>query len=290
MRLIKMTGGLGNQMFIYALYLSMKQRGINVRIDLSDMLHYHVHHGYEMHRVFNLPQIEFKTNQKLKKFVEFLFFKTIIERKQNGSLKPYFGKQCWPLIYYKGFYQNENYFCQCKDLIRKAFTFDLSKANNRSVNMIDILENDSHAVSIHVRRGDYLLPQHFKHTGCICTTVYYQRAIDYMLMLDPKAHFYVFSDDMKWVKLNLHLPSNSVFVDWNQGLDSWQDMMLMSHCQNNIICNSTFSWWGAWLNAHQQKIIICPDRWSASESSSKFVPDDWKKIATTEHSTPMSST
>lgn len=133
MRLLKMTGGLGNQMFIYALYLSMKQQGINVIIDLSDMVHYHAHYGYEMHKVFGLPNIEFKMNQKLKKVVEFLFFKTILERKQHGSLNPYFGKQLWPLVYYKGFYQNERYFSQCAELVRKAFTFDLKQANERSL-------------------------------------------------------------------------------------------------------------------------------------------------------------
>lgn len=75
MRLIKMTGGLGNQMFIYAFYLRMKKRHTNTRIDLSDMMHYNVHHGYEMHRVFNLPKTEFCINQPLKKVIEFLFFK-----------------------------------------------------------------------------------------------------------------------------------------------------------------------------------------------------------------------
>ena len=275
-----MTGGLGNQMFIYALYISMKQKGINARIDLSDMIHYHVHHGYEMHRVFKLPQVEFKMNQKLKKTVEFLFFKTIIERKQHGSLVPYFGKQRWPFVYYKGFYQNERYFSQCKDLIRKAFTFDLTQANNQSIEMVNTIDNDPHAVSIHVRRGDYLLPQHFKHTGCICTIAYYQRAIDYMLMQDSNARFYVFSDGMEWVEQNLRLPSNSVYIDWNKGSDSWQDMMLMSHCKNNIICNSTFSWWGAWLNDNPNKLVVCPDKWSAKEKASKFVPNKWKQITT----------
>lgn len=100
MRLIKMTGGLGNQMFIYALYISMKQRGLNACIDLSDMMHYHVHHGYEMHRVFGLPRTELILNQGLKKVIEFLFFKTILERKQGGRLEPFFGKHHWPLIYY----------------------------------------------------------------------------------------------------------------------------------------------------------------------------------------------
>ena len=89
MRLIKITGGLGNQMFIYAFYLQMKKRFPDTQLDLSDMVHYKVHHGYEMHRVFNLPKIEFCINQILKKVVEFLFFKTVLERKQNGSMEAY---------------------------------------------------------------------------------------------------------------------------------------------------------------------------------------------------------
>lgn len=103
MRLIKITGGLGNQMFIYAFYLQMKKRFPNIRIDLTDMMHYNIHNGYEMHRVFGLPRIEFCMNQTSKKIIEFLFFKTILERKQHDSLRPYTRHYLWPFIYFKGF-------------------------------------------------------------------------------------------------------------------------------------------------------------------------------------------
>lgn len=130
-----MTGGLGNQMFIYAFYLRMKKRYPKVRIDLSDMVHYHVHHGYEMHRVFNLPHTEFCINQPLKKVIEFLFFKKIYERKQDpNSLRAFEKKYLWPLLYFKGFYQSERFFADVKDEVRKAFTFDSSKVNARSAN------------------------------------------------------------------------------------------------------------------------------------------------------------
>lgn len=104
MRLIKVTGGLGNQMFIYAFYLRMKKYYPKVRIDLSDMMHYKVHYGYEMHRVFNLPHTEFCINQPLKKVIEFLFFKKIYERKQApNSLRAFEKKYFWPLLYLKDF-------------------------------------------------------------------------------------------------------------------------------------------------------------------------------------------
>ena len=150
MRLIKVTGGLGNQMFIYAFYLRMKKYYPKVRIDLSDMMHYKVHYGYEMHRVFNLPHTEFCINQPLKKVIEFLFFKKIYERKQApNSLRAFEKKYFWPLLYFKGFYQSERFFADIKDEVRESFTFDKNKANSRSLNMLEIQKialKDGHAV------------------------------------------------------------------------------------------------------------------------------------------------
>lgn len=143
MRLIKVTGGLGNQMFIYAFYLRMKKYYPKVRIDLSDMMHYKVHYGYEMHRVFNLPHTEFCINQPLKKVIEFLFFKKIYERKQApNSLRAFEKKYFWPLLYFKGFYQSERFFADIKDEVRESFTFDKNKANSRSLNMLEILDKE----------------------------------------------------------------------------------------------------------------------------------------------------
>ncbi len=207
MRLIKMTGGLGNQMFIYALYIAMRRRYADARIDLSDMMHYRVHNGYEMHRVFGLPRTELVMNQTLKKVLEFLFFKTVLERKQKGSLEPYFGKHLWPLVYYKGFYQNEGYFRDCADEVRRAFTFDERKSNERTRRLLAKLESEECAVSFHVRRGDYMSPAVFATSGCVCGLPYYHNAIARARELFPEAHFYVFSDDMAWAKENLPLPS-----------------------------------------------------------------------------------
>lgn len=131
MRLIKMTGGLGNQMFIYAFYLKMKKLFPHTKIDLSDMMHYHVHHGYEMNRVFALPHVEFCMNRTGKKILEFLFFKTILERKQK-ELKSFWKSYSWPLVYFKGFYQSERFFADIETDVRKAFTFDMTQASERS--------------------------------------------------------------------------------------------------------------------------------------------------------------
>lgn len=281
MRLIKMTGGLGNQMFVYAFYLRMKKAFPEVRIDLSDMMHYHAHYGYEMHHVFALPPTEFCINQPLKKVIEFLFFKKVYERYLPKDGQPVWQRSWrWPLIYFKGFWQNERYFADIEDEVRHTFTFDAAQANDRTLRTAAEMDKDEHAVSLHVRRGDYMLPKFYASAGSVCGLPYYNNAVAEMLRRDPEAHFYVFSDDIEWVKANLPL-QHADYVDWNTGEDSWQDMMLMSHCRHNIICNSTFSWWGAWLNGHKNKVVIAPNHWSAGDTNPEILPAEWVKVSTT---------
>ena len=277
MRLIKMTGGLGNQMFIYAMYLKMKTIFPDVRIDLSDMVHYQVHYGYEMNKVFHLPRTEFCINRSLKKIIEFLLFKTILERKQGGSLVPYTRKYHWPWIYFKGFYQSEKYFAGIEKEVREAFVFDIRRASRRSLRAMQEIKADPHAVSIHVRRGDYLLEKHWKALGCICQSSYYLNALAELEKRVKHPHYYVFSEDLNWVRQNLPL-TKAEFIDWNKGEDSWQDMMLMSHCRHHIICNSTFSWWGAWLNPRENKTVIMPERWFQHCDTPNIYPDGWIKV------------
>ena len=278
MRLIKMIGGLGNQMFIYAFYLQMRKRFPGTRIDLSDMRHYHAHNGYELDRVFGISDREFCIAKPLKKVLEFLFFKVILERKQNLETMEAFTKSyAYPFLYFKGFYQSERFFKDVEDEVRQAFAFDLNKANAESQNLARQIQENPHAVSLHVRRGDYMEPKFYKRYGTVCSQAYFQRAVEMMLAQVPQAHFYIFSDDVEWVQQNLRLPRATV-VSCNRGADSWQDMMLMSLCRHNIICNSTFSWWGAWLNANPEKRVIAPSRWLADVDMPYIIPETWIKV------------
>ena len=232
-----------------------------------------------MHRVFNLPHTEFCINQPLKKVIEFLFFKKIYERKQDpNSLRAFEKKYFWPLLYFKGFYQSERFFADIKDDVREAFTFDKRNANERSLRLLEQIGSDANAVSLHIRRGDYLLPKHWETTGSICQLPYYQNAIAEMNQRMNHPSYYVFSDDIPWVRENLPL-ENVVYVDWNKGEDSWQDMMLMSCCRHHIICNSTFSWWGAWLNPREDKIVIAPNRWFRHCETPNIYPAGWLTVA-----------
>ena len=144
--------------------------------------------------------------------------------------------------------------------------------------MLDRLDKDENAVSLHIRRGDYLQPQHWATTGSVCQLPYYRNAIAEMNKRVSAPSYYVFSDDIAWVKENLSLP-NAVYIDWNKGEDSWQDMMLMSYCKHHIICNSTFSWWGAWLNPREDKTVIVPCRWFQHSETPNIYPAGWVKVA-----------
>lgn len=275
-----MTGGLGNQMFIYAFYMQMKKRFPDTRIDLSDMMNYHVHNGYEINRIFRLPcpASEFRIPGTLKKIIEFLFFKTLLERKQNLETMEAFSRSyAWPLVYFKGFYQSERFFAGVRDEVRRTFIFRKELANERTLAMLRNLEDDAESCSLHVRRGDYLKPQYWENSGSVCGIGYYRNAIARMRERCPGTRFYVFSDDPAWVRGNL-LPEGAVLIDWNAGEDSWQDMMLMSCCRRHIICNSTFSWWGAWLDGRPGRLVLAPERWFRHTDTPYIYPEGWVRI------------
>lgn len=144
--------------------------------------------------------------------------------------------------------------------------------------LLEKLQNEENSVSLHIRRGDYLQKKHWDAVGHICQKTYYNRAINEMGKHVKKPIYYVFSEDLDWVKNNLKL-EKAVYVDWNKGKDSWQDMMLMSLCHHHIICNSTFSWWGAWLGTYPKKIVIGPQQWSSKMNSNEIMPKSWIKVS-----------
>lgn len=155
-----------------------------------------------------------------------------------------------------GWFQSEKYFKPIADIIRNDLSFkDFIPDNDTLALEKKILS--SHSISIHVRRGDYVNDERFD----ICTMKYYEKAMETVRekIIDP--HFYVFSDDIQWCKRQF-FDSSCTFVDLQQSReDPLNDMRLMSICKHNIIANSSFSWWAAWLNNNPQKIVVCPYIW-----------------------------
>ncbi len=164
-----------------------------------------------------------------------------------------------------GYFQSEKYFRDCGELIRHHYEPRIDIANKIRTKYADVLNN---AVSIHVRRGDYLL---YPDKHPVCDMNYYNKAME----IFDGATFIICSNDMEWCKNNFK-GKNIVFSDG----DEVEDLFLQSFCQHNIIANSSFSWWGAWLNENKNKVVVAPKKWFGPNyfSSRDLCPDEWIKI------------
>ena len=280
-KILIVHGGLGNQMFAYACGCALKRKYPFSYISLDMLEPWGVHNGYELLKVFpNIKGHSFKFyRRQYKIYSQFLtrqFFNYKKEKEEEYcSYSPEFFKKgsCFQL--YDGYWQSEKYFIKSEKLIRKSFSFDKSKLNEMSLNLFAKLEKDKNSVSVHIRRGDYIDYQH--HFGGICTLDYYSKSIELIKTQNPCSTFYFFSDDIDWVRENFK-DLNATFIDWNFKDNSWQDMFLMSQCKHNIIANSSFSWWGAWLNENTQKTVIAPQKWFREIPAFDIIPENWIKI------------
>ena len=178
--------------------------------------------------------------------------------------------------YLSGYWQCEKYFKEFRAELLELFRFPQNQINEASRKMQDQICREQ-AVAVHVRRGDYLLPENNRKYGNICTLQYYRNAMQYMKEKVSDARFYFFSNDPEWVRENLS-EGDSVIVNCNHGKENYLDMYLMSQCSHNIIANSSFSWWGAWLNRNPDKIIVSPKRWFSHLDVSDAVCEDWIRI------------
>jgi hypothetical protein len=133
---------------------------------------------------------------------------------------------------------------------------------------------------MHIRRGDYVSLKISNELHGVLPLEYYYNAIELIKKQNPNITVFVFSDDIPWVKENLKLKDKCVYVDFNSGENSVFDMFLMSLCKHNIIANSSFSWWGAWLNQNKNKIIVAPENWFAKKEmlNNDLIPDAWRKL------------
>ena len=269
MIIVRVTGGLGNQMFQYAMYKSLEKKGKLVKLDSKSFYETKKeHNGYELERIFDIKPNK-PTKEDLEKFDEnniSTLFK--IKRKLFGDkkfvydTKEYvFNKDVYKLknSYLNGYWQSIKYFEGIENDIKKDFRFK-NQLDNKNLEILNEIEN-SNSISIHIRRGDYMCPENYNMYGCIATPTYYKKAIKVIEEKVENPTFFVFSNDMDWVKKNIQINSRVFYIDINSGNGSYKDMQLMSNCKHNIIANSSFSWWGAWLNENKNKIVIAPKKW-----------------------------
>lgn len=286
MKIVNIQGGLGNQMFQYALYLSLKKRYPNevVRVDASHMASYKVHNGLELERVFGIKLDQASKNELLKVTLPIKNYKLrSIIRRILPSRKTEVSDKGTNLdeifrdgnLYLDGYWQNFRIFHpQVEKEIREAFIFKLPLGMQNEQLLKDI-QLDDKSVSIHVRRGDYL---NNKWYVGLCGLDYYQLAIKYIQNNIDNPRFFIFSDDLNWIneKIIPLLGSHKhQVVNWNRGLNSALDVMMMSKCRTNIIANSSFSWWAAYLNINPNKIVCAPKIWINNPGSTYRQMPEW---------------
>lgn len=283
MVIIRMSGGLGNQMFQYALYLKLSSQGKTVKFD--DINEYrHDNARPIMLSVFGIDypraswgEIIEWTDGSLKishRIRRKLFGRKSLEKKEKDcNFDPTLLEQ--DPVYLSGWFQSEKYFKDIEEEIRKTFTFPnrltmhLPADLEQHIGTYQFMIERTQAISVHIRRGDYLLADEVY--GGICTSAYYETAIAYLKARYPGAVFYVFSNDLKWAKHWLEsryckgeereLPQQFCLIEETTEHTGFLDMMLMSKCKHHILANSSFSWWGAWLNPSPEKTIIAPSCW-----------------------------
>jgi hypothetical protein len=174
-----------------------------------------------------------------------------------------------------GYWMSEKYFVDIAETIRREFAFRDPPDPDNEEWATKMREGAS--VAVHVRRGDYVNdPEATAHQG-LCSVDYYNRAIEFMRARVPEARFFVFSDDLDWARDNLMLGEGAEFVSNNRGAASDQDLRLMTFAHHNILANSSFSWWGAWLNQNVSKLVVAPRRWmnDLSFDTRDILPSDW---------------
>jgi len=273
MIIINLTGGLGNQMFQYAFGKTIAiKHNTDLKLHFTNAL-LNTQRSYQLD-IFNISS-SVATNKDLKKLG--IIQNRIVNRLQyllDERYRIQFNKhivtQKFPYCfdpkyltikddsYIQGNWSDENYFIEIKDIIRKEFT-SKKKLDEKNQKILKHIQ-ETHSVSIHVRRGDYITNKANAQTFGFIGLHYYVNAIEKINKTVSNPVFFVFSDDILWCKANLTPLTNNIhYIDHNKGKDAYKDLLLMSACKHNIIANSTFSWWGGWLNTNSNKIVIKPD-------------------------------
>ena len=283
MTIIKLKGGLGNQLFQYAFgrYISTKRNEeLLVDTDIMEV-------KKDTYRKYGLKNFNIKaklaTSDEVKKnkypfgaLSKFLrLFKFRVLKIQNIGWNSKISNS--NKTYFDGYWQSYKYTEPIRKELLKELTLKKS-IGNKYFDILDKIKN-TESVSIHIRRGDYVNNSKTSKIHNICDLKYYAKAMDVIVKKLENPHFFVFSDDIEWVKENLKTTHPIVFVS-KPGIEDYEEMIIMSKCKNNIIANSSFSWWGAWLNSNKDKIVVAPKRWNNKyqKEYKDLNPEEWIKI------------
>lgn len=288
MIIVKVSGGLGNQLFQYALGRNI---AISQNIEVAfDLIWYRIHkqRAYALeHFNANVRIASDKEAAPLRKygpqkgrlaFIHNLFFLN----PQRYILEEPFGSKMDILpspdnTYLSGWWQSEKFFTNIASVIRNELT--LKETPGEYFQKIATRARTTPSVGIHVRRGDYTTPKVQKGMKLLPAS-YYQSAVDKLAFSIKNPSFFIFSDDIEWAKKNISFPGETTFVSAEDKIRDYEELVLMSACKHQIIPNSSFGWWAAWLNQNQDKQVIAPLQWFSDHSkrADDIIPQGWQKI------------
>lgn len=311
MIIIQLAGGLGNQMFQYALYLQLKSLDRTVKIDdvsgfVQDKqrepalmpfgISYERASAQELERMLDSSMLPWdRVRRKLCGRKKKAYFEA------DKRYKPEIME--WDDIYLEGYWQTEKYFQTVSQEVRQAYDVDgllrylgvaaepcrkrqNSEGQEFSGNRIRRAEDwladitSTRSVSVHIRRGDYLLPENKTLFGGICTEEYYRTAMKTMRQEYPDCRFYLFTNDKEWAKAGIDVNCYNINVVDIEETNDYLEFALMSKCKHHILANSSFSWWASYLNQNPNKTVLAPDRWLNGWDCEDFYRQDMRKVRT----------
>lgn len=285
----KLIGGLGNQMFQYAIARRLAlERAYRLKIDLTALRN-------DPLRQFGLGDLritgDVATEEEVSDFLHYCRRGKEADRTRLAFRPPaveitephfHFAPACLlpqGSVYLAGYWQSEKYFSSVAGCLREDLQVRTAAAG-RNQEMLDQI-NDCESVSVHFRRGDYASNPEANRVHGLLDLAYYYRAVEEVsLRLGRGIQLFIFSDDPQWVRENFRPALPATLVDWNAASNCHEDLRLMYHCKHQIVANSSFSWWGGWLNKNPDKIVVAPQRWFASPGydSSDLIPTSWLRL------------
>lgn len=281
----RIRGGLCNQLFQYCIARALADRlGVDLGLDVRE---YNENSAFEMglHR-FNLRAeynpdglIKHKKDGRLS-----YVWDVLLGNQKHVYHEPHLRFDNTAIskpdgTYFKGYWQTEKYFKDSKEQIAKDLEI-IEAPSEQNVSVLQEIDGCT-AVSLHIRRGDYISNAGYNAAHGTCDLAYYARAVAHLIERFGKdIVVFAFSDDPKWVSENLRLPVQIQYMGHNSSKKNYEDLRLMSYCKHHIIANSTFSWWGAWLNQDPNKVVIAPQVWFADPkiSNPDILPSEWMTI------------
>lgn len=287
MIIVRIMGGLGNQMFQYAAGRRLAAiHGTTLKLDLSDFKNYQLHDyglsAFKIKEVLATPEeiqiLKEPDSGSFKKKLKKLLRRpskmgiTHIQEKQY-----HFNPEILRLpdpVYLDGYWQSEKYFSEMAEVIKDEFTVKSPQTGRNRELAQQIASCES--VSLHVRRGDYVTDKKTNTIHGTCDLDYYAQCIAHLGQRVPHPCFFIFSDDPDWAEKNIRLTFPATCIGHNGPQKNYEDLRLMSQCRHHIIANSSFSWWGAWLGQQQGTLSYAPKRWfnSPAFNTQDLLPEE----------------